>query len=154
MKPIEAGLPISENYGPIYTQEMREERQAKLRDLYRFDCSCDACLENWPTFDKLPTDVIRFRCDAPNKCNAIIEVSPACNDFMIKCVTCGEMTNIFKGLKVMQVLYDKSFNLFLGFSRLGRPGFCSLFISFPGHGIYDTHGQTLLRSWRILKGSK
>uniref|UniRef100_A0A1A9UIY6 MYND-type domain-containing protein n=1 Tax=Glossina austeni TaxID=7395 RepID=A0A1A9UIY6_GLOAU len=102
VKPIEAGLPISENYGPIYTQERREERQAKLRDLYRFDCSCDACLENWPTFDELPTDVIRFRCDAPNKCNAIIEISPACNDFMIKCVTCGEMTNIFKGLKVMQ----------------------------------------------------
>uniref|UniRef100_A0A1A9WP51 SET domain-containing protein n=1 Tax=Glossina brevipalpis TaxID=37001 RepID=A0A1A9WP51_9MUSC len=102
VKPIEAGLPISENYGPIYTQEIREERQSKLKDLYRFDCSCDACLENWPTFDKLPVDVIRFRCDAPNKCNAIIEISPACNDFMIKCVVCGEMTNIFKGLKVMQ----------------------------------------------------
>ncbi|XP_037950105.1 SET and MYND domain-containing protein 4-like [Teleopsis dalmanni] len=102
IRPIEAGLPISENYGPMYTQESREERQSKLKDLYCFDCSCDACLENWPTFENLPTDVIRFRCDAPNTCTSIIEVPATCNDFMVKCVTCGECTNIFKGLKVMQ----------------------------------------------------
>ncbi|XP_061397445.1 SET and MYND domain-containing protein 4 [Musca vetustissima] len=102
IKPVEAGLQICENYGPIYTQETRNERQAKLKDLYKFECCCDACLENWPTFDKLPTDVIRFRCDAPNKCNAVIEVPPNCNDFMVKCLTCNESTNILKGLKVMQ----------------------------------------------------
>ncbi|XP_075166218.1 SET and MYND domain containing, class 4, member 3 isoform X1 [Haematobia irritans] len=102
IKPVEAGLQISENYGPIYTQETRSERLAKLKDLYKFECCCDACLENWPTFDKLPTDVIRFRCDAPNKCNAVIEIPPNCNDFMVKCLTCNESTNILKGLKVMQ----------------------------------------------------
>lgn len=103
IRPVEAGLQISENYGPIYTQETRNERQTKLKDLYKFECCCDACLENWPTFDKLPTDVIRFRCDAPNKCNAVIDVPPNCNDFMVKCLTCNESTNILKGLKVMQV---------------------------------------------------
>ena len=89
----------------MYTQETRDERQAKLKELYWFDCSCDACLENWPTFDKLTTDAIRFRCDAPNKCMAVIEVPPTTNEFMLKCVTCGETTNILKGLKVMQVSF-------------------------------------------------
>lgn len=103
VKPIEAGLQISENYGPIYTQEERTERQLKLNDLYKFECCCDACLENWPTFDRLPTDIIRFRCDAPNNCTAVVEVPPSCNDFMIKCPKCLECTNILKGLKVMQV---------------------------------------------------
>ncbi|XP_036331884.1 SET and MYND domain-containing protein 4 [Rhagoletis pomonella] len=102
IRPIEAGLQIAENYGPIYTQEGREKRQAELKKLYWFDCTCDPCLENWPTFDQLPTDVIRFRCDGPKQCRAIIEVPATCNDFMIKCVTCGESTNILKGLKVMQ----------------------------------------------------
>ncbi|KAH8415808.1 hypothetical protein KR222_001194 [Zaprionus bogoriensis] len=102
VRPIEAGLPINENYGPIYTQDKREDRQARLKDLYWFECNCDACLENWPLFDQLPRDVIRFRCEAPNNCAAIIEVPPTCNDFMIKCITCGELTNILKGLKVMQ----------------------------------------------------
>ncbi|XP_053964507.1 SET and MYND domain-containing protein 4 [Anastrepha ludens] len=102
IRPIEAGLQIAENYGPIYTQEGREKRQAQLKDLYWFDCTCDPCLENWPTFEQLPTDVIRFRCDGPKQCRAIIEVPATCNDFMIKCVTCGESTNILKGLKVMQ----------------------------------------------------
>ncbi|XP_037806669.1 SET and MYND domain-containing protein 4 [Lucilia sericata] len=102
VKPIEAGLQISENYGPIYTQEERNERQTKLQDLYKFECCCDACLEDWPTFDKLRTDIIRFRCDAPNNCTAVVEVPPSCNDFMIKCPKCLECTNILKGLKVMQ----------------------------------------------------
>ncbi|ALC41289.1 CG7759 [Drosophila busckii] len=102
VRPIEAGLPINENYGPIYTQDKREDRQSRLKELYWFECSCDACLDSWPLFDELARDVIRFRCEAPNNCAAIIEVPPTCNDFMIKCVTCGEMTNILKGLKVMQ----------------------------------------------------
>ncbi|XP_011192734.2 SET and MYND domain-containing protein 4 [Zeugodacus cucurbitae] len=102
IRPIEAGLQIAENYGPIYTQEGREQRQAQLKELYWFDCTCDPCLENWPTFEQMPTDLIRFRCDGPKPCGAIIEVPATCNDFMIKCVTCGECTNILKGLKVMQ----------------------------------------------------
>ncbi|XP_068146195.1 SET and MYND domain-containing protein 4 [Drosophila tropicalis] len=102
VRPIEAGLPINENYGPIYTQDKREERQSRLKELYWFECCCDACLENWPLFEDLPRDVIRFRCEAPNNCAAVIEVPPTCNDFMVKCVTCGENTNILKGLKVMQ----------------------------------------------------
>ncbi|SPP73851.1 blast:SET and MYND domain-containing protein 4 [Drosophila guanche] len=102
VRPIEAGLPINENYGPIYTQDKREERQAKMKELYWFECCCDACIDNWPLFEDLPRDVIRFRCEAPNNCAAVIEVPPSCNDFIVKCVTCGEVTNILKGLKVMQ----------------------------------------------------
>ncbi|BFG06135.1 SET and MYND domain-containing protein 4 [Drosophila madeirensis] len=102
VRPIEAGLPINENYGPIYTQDKREERQAKMQELYWFECCCDACIDNWPLFEDLPRDVIRFRCEAPNNCTAVIEVPPSCNDFIVKCVTCGELTNILKGLKVMQ----------------------------------------------------
>ncbi|XP_055378198.1 SET and MYND domain-containing protein 4 [Condylostylus longicornis] len=102
IKDVESGLQISENYGPLYAQECREDRQVKLIDLYWFDCQCDACLENWPKYEDMKNDVIRFRCDADIKCNGIIEVPPDVNEFMIKCQKCGQLTNILKGLKVMQ----------------------------------------------------
>lgn len=58
---LKAGERLSENYGPLYSQNSREERQKKLRNFYWFDCSCEACEQNWPTFAEMNTNEIRFK---------------------------------------------------------------------------------------------
>lgn len=104
IKSIKVGLPIFENYGPLYTQEERSKRQSSLKDLYQFECTCDACLENWPTFDGLNNKIIRFRCDAANNCCAVIKIDPdEINNFQVKCSNCNDYTNTFKGFKALQV---------------------------------------------------
>lgn len=100
---IKSGGTISENYGPIYSQHPMDDRKSTLKDQYWFDCNCKCCIENWPLYDGMKTDEIRFRCDGDNPCNNIITIPSDCNEFMIKCIQCGQFTNILKGLKAIQV---------------------------------------------------
>ncbi|XP_055699154.1 SET and MYND domain-containing protein 4 isoform X2 [Phlebotomus papatasi] len=50
IKNIKAGDIVAENYGPLYTQEDREQRRTTLKQIYFFDCMCIPCQENWPLF--------------------------------------------------------------------------------------------------------
>ncbi|XP_059610965.1 SET and MYND domain-containing protein 4 [Phlebotomus argentipes] len=102
IKNIKAGEIVAENYGPLYTQEDREQRHETLKQIYYFDCMCTACQENWPLFEDMKNDFLRFRCDSKNDCGKVICVPVETNDFMIRCVDCGEFTNLLKGLKAMQ----------------------------------------------------
>lgn len=61
IKNIQPGMQVSENYGPLYTQSPREERQDQLKDLYWFECTCDPCLSNWPVYDEFKGGILRFR---------------------------------------------------------------------------------------------
>lgn len=47
-------------------------------------------------------DFLRFRCEGKGDCGKVINVPVDTNDFMIRCVDCGEFTNLLKGLKAMQ----------------------------------------------------
>lgn len=58
---LKPGERISENYGPLYSQNVKAERQKKLKDFYWFDCNCEACEENWPVFADMNTNEIRFK---------------------------------------------------------------------------------------------
>lgn len=58
---LKSGEQISENYGPLYSQDTKEVRQKKLKDFYWFDCNCEACEQNWPIFSEMKTDEIRFK---------------------------------------------------------------------------------------------
>lgn len=58
---IKAGTSIGENYGPLYTQNHKMERQEDLRQYYWFDCNCMACMENWPTYSEMNNSEIRFK---------------------------------------------------------------------------------------------
>lgn len=58
---IKAGEMIAENYGPLYSQNPKNERQAKLKEAYCFDCNCEACEQNWPTYDGMNNSEIRFK---------------------------------------------------------------------------------------------
>lgn len=103
LKHISAGEPVSENYGPIFTQMPKEERQAKLLEQYHFNCMCQACMENWPTFKEMDDNCLRFRCDGKGKtCKNVLLVPVNVKEFLIKCTECGESTNIMKGLKSLQ----------------------------------------------------
>lgn len=94
---------VAENYGPIFTQSSKDERQAHLQKQYQFKCLCKPCLENWPTFKEMDDSVLRFRCDSLDKtCKNVLLVPLDVNEFMIKCTECGESTNIMKGLKSLQ----------------------------------------------------
>ncbi|XP_031636986.1 SET and MYND domain-containing protein 4-like [Contarinia nasturtii] len=99
MKP---GEQVCENYGPLYSQNSRADRQKKLKDFYWFGCACEACQQNWPVYDEMNTNEIRFKCNGKKSCNNVIAIPSDCNEFMIKCIQCGEFTNILKGLKSVQ----------------------------------------------------
>lgn len=58
---LKPGERVSENYGPLYSQNNKEERQRKLKKSYWFDCQCIACEQNWPTFSDMDTNEIRFK---------------------------------------------------------------------------------------------
>lgn len=99
---LKPGEKLSENYGPLYSQNVKEERQRKLKKFYWFDCQCDACTENWPMFGEMSTNEIRFKCGGKKPCDNVITIPAECNEFMIQCIKCGEFTNILKGLKAVQ----------------------------------------------------
>ncbi|XP_059469084.1 SET and MYND domain-containing protein 4-like [Neocloeon triangulifer] len=52
LRPLHPGEMVGENYGPMFTKKTRAERQASLRARYWFNCACQACSENWNTFDQ------------------------------------------------------------------------------------------------------
>jgi SET and MYND domain-containing protein 4 len=52
LRPLQPGEMVGENYGPIYSKKSLAERQRALRARYWFKCVCQACAENWNTFDK------------------------------------------------------------------------------------------------------
>ncbi|CAB3371284.1 Hypothetical predicted protein [Cloeon dipterum] len=52
LRPLHPGEMVGENYGPMFSNKTRAERQRSLRARYWFDCACQACSENWNTFDQ------------------------------------------------------------------------------------------------------
>lgn len=110
IRPIKKGEIVAENYGPIYSQMKKEERQENLLAQYWFDCTCTPCEELWPVFDELDTKIIRFRCEGKtengDKCKNVLLVPVNTEEFMIKCSVCGRFMNLFKGLKALQVRFE------------------------------------------------
>jgi len=109
IKNIHQGEMIAENYGPIFTQTPRAERQASMKSQYKFDCICVPCTDDWPMFKNMDNGIMRFRCvtgtgggEVP-KCNNVICVPTDTLDFMIQCPVCKQYTNILERLKVLQV---------------------------------------------------
>lgn len=62
LRPLETGECVSENYGPTFTKRPLAFRQKTLASRYWFKCSCQACTEDWPTYDTLSSDNFRLRC--------------------------------------------------------------------------------------------
>jgi hypothetical protein len=70
LRPLDSGMCVSENYGPLFTNRPLAFRQKTLASRYWFKCTCQACNEDWPTYDTLSNDDLRLRC--PTKgCNQL-----------------------------------------------------------------------------------
>ncbi|XP_076660578.1 protein-lysine N-methyltransferase SMYD4 [Halictus rubicundus] len=102
IRSISPGEDISENYGPIFTRAPEDERKRTLRWQYWFECKCEACTEHWPLLDEIDPTILRFKCDTGPECRNILPIKADTNEFMLKCLKCGNNTNILKGLKALQ----------------------------------------------------
>lgn len=45
---------LVDNYGCLSAIMDKDERRKKLYEQYRFECQCQPCVEQWPTYDQLP----------------------------------------------------------------------------------------------------
>lgn len=114
VRPLRAGEQIGENYGPIFTTSVKEERQLTLRTNYKFECACQPCTENWPLYKDMSNKrALRFRCRG-DKCKWIIKVKPDTDDFVVKCPKCGFKLNLLEPLKIL----SKTDSMFDGAKKL------------------------------------
>lgn len=44
---ILAGEEVTNNYGPLFSENDKKERKEHLKSQYNFTCNCQACFENW-----------------------------------------------------------------------------------------------------------
>ncbi|KAK6191540.1 hypothetical protein SNE40_003204 [Patella caerulea] len=68
---IPKGTEIFDNYGALSPLCSKKDRQEKLMYQYYFKCSCKACIENWPLYFNIPSEVPFFYCE---KCSGPLVV--------------------------------------------------------------------------------
>lgn len=94
---------VGENYGPLFTEIERTERQDVLKQQYWFECACEACELDWPTLQQMNNlEDIKLRC-TNKKCGRAISINPNAANFLVKCGSCSQNINMFKPLKALQV---------------------------------------------------
>ncbi|KAK4871558.1 hypothetical protein RN001_015682 [Aquatica leii] len=103
IKPIKKGEIIYENYGPIYTNTIRSERQKNLLENYWFECTCQACDEDWPLFKDMEENVIKIPCKN-SKCQNFFNLNENIENPTISCDFCSTITNLFPYLKALAEL--------------------------------------------------
>ncbi|XP_058447148.1 SET and MYND domain-containing protein 4-like [Malaya genurostris] len=116
VKNISAGSMIAENYGQLFVRSELLERRYSLKSTYKFDCNCQACDENWPTFYEMRPDMLRFKCTGSKSCNNALVFTNNSPQIM-KCKKCGEVTDIescFQSLKDIDMLnqYNEATRLY------------------------------------------
>lgn len=112
---IAVGEQISENYGPIFTQEPEHERRLQLKEKYKFECQCEACTNHWPLLKEMHDSRLPIKCRGNNGtyCGTIL----TCNELTTKicCSACKHETDvmeIIKFLKTVEVNLDTGRHLF------------------------------------------
>lgn len=61
IKNIKEGEEVSENYGPIFTTVLKAKRQADLINQYWFECNCPPCKDDWPSYEQMTENYMRFK---------------------------------------------------------------------------------------------
>lgn len=85
---ITNGEQINENYGPIFTQEPRNERQLVLKEKYNFECGCFACTNDWPMLkNNKNDDKLILKCQA-SECKGIVTIIKSMVNIEILCPQC------------------------------------------------------------------
>jgi len=100
VRTIQRGEPVTENYGAVFTQSGKEERQAYLKSRYWFDCQCEACLDDWPLFINLSRDNLSFRCQ--NCRSYLCKTTTESFNLLLRCSRCLKPTNMLQSLKSLE----------------------------------------------------
>lgn len=98
---INPGEQISENYGPIFTQEPEHERQLQLKEKYKFECQCEACTNHWPLLKEMHDSRLPIKCRW-NNCGTIL----TCNELTTKiyCSECKHETDVMEIIKFLKTV--------------------------------------------------
>ncbi|KAK5640889.1 hypothetical protein RI129_009436 [Pyrocoelia pectoralis] len=112
VRPLKAGETIGDNYGPIFTRKSLISRQKVLSSRYWFDCRCEACTQDWPSFDNgLQKVSDRLRCPNDNCTNFFTLPLTKEN---LKCPRCKKnvsLTDYLEKLRGIQKKYEKAHDL-------------------------------------------
>lgn len=115
---IEQGDQLFDNYGYIFTNVSKENRQDELLKQYKFKCSCEACVNDWPF---LPSLKIRDKIClliAKKACKELsiggISQDKAKEKFKQFCKVAQEFQKIFPSLEICSLA--ESINAFLELS--------------------------------------
>ncbi|GAB1604987.1 SET and MYND domain-containing protein 4-like [Argonauta hians] len=60
---IPKGTEVVDSYSILYPVDDKEKRDAELGRQYFFDCSCVACVNDWPLYDDIPNHSPYFKCE-------------------------------------------------------------------------------------------
>lgn len=99
IKSIKKGEEILDNYGALYPLTVREERRAKLRPQYFFDCNCDACQLDLPLYFDIPEDVPVFKCE---NCSGPVFISQESHLADSECSSCHQKQDLTKTVTRLQ----------------------------------------------------
>ena len=92
-KNISAGEEVTIDYGPVFYLQPKEERQAILKHQYFFDCKCEACLQDWPLLENLPSEYPVLKCI---KCGNPMSALEPDKRGVVVCQKCHQEHNISK----------------------------------------------------------
>jgi hypothetical protein len=53
LEPIKEGDQLFTCYGAEYQYMHRAQRKSKMMEDYFFDCECEACIDDWPTYSEI-----------------------------------------------------------------------------------------------------
>ena len=106
---ITAGEEISECYGQMYYTKNIDTRREQLKQHYKFECQCNACLYNYPT---IKVFFMLQKSISEPKWLFFQDLLYACggketkhSDLMrVRCINCGQVLDRLKGVKVGHVL--------------------------------------------------
>lgn len=87
---IPKGEEIADNYGYVSAVTSLKERQAELKKQYYFDCTCGACVEEWPLYAELESRVPILKC---RRCGQRVPTE-AQMQMIYKCSCCKQEMNV------------------------------------------------------------
>ncbi|CAH1115603.1 unnamed protein product [Psylliodes chrysocephalus] len=98
LRPLQPNDVVAENYGPIFSRKLLQDRQRSLSSRYWFQCQCNACTSNWPLMDGLENVDKRVRCTSHN-CTSVFTLPLSNNS--AACPKCKKNVKLDESIKLL-----------------------------------------------------